>query len=93
MNPSARIVLSNYAKQDKLAEFEQATDGYQLIDLHLGGSFHWGRQQFDITVSVNNLLNEGYFNHLSLIRAIGYREMGRNVAIRLRVPFGIHNGS
>ncbi|MFZ7123459.1 MAG: TonB-dependent receptor [Bacteroidota bacterium] len=91
--PFARIVLSNYAKQDKLAEFEQATDGYQLIDLHLGGSFHWGRQQFDITVSVNNLLNEGYFNHLSLIRAIGYREMGRNVAIRLRVPFGIHNGS
>jgi iron complex outermembrane receptor protein len=91
--PFARVVFSSFADQDRTAGYEAPTAGYRLIDLHLGGAFHWGKQQFDITVSVNNLLNEGYFNHLSLIRTIGYREMGRNVAIRLRIPFGIRNAS
>lgn len=89
--PYLSIVGRSYFMQEDIAEFETATESYFLLDLHLGGSFGWGQQTFDLTVSVNNLLNTGYFNHLSLIKDLkpkGIREMGRNIAINLRVPFG-----
>ncbi|MBP6650777.1 MAG: TonB-dependent receptor, partial [Bacteroidia bacterium] len=88
-NPYISFVLSNYFEQSEVASFEMKSEGYSLLDLHLGGSFKWGQQFFDISVSANNLMNTGYFNHLSLIRSIGVRDMGRNVCIHLHVPFGI----
>lgn len=88
-NPYISFVLSNYFEQSEVASFETKSEGYSLLDLHLGGSFKWGQQFFDISVSANNLMNTGYFNHLSLIRSIGVRDMGRNVCIHLHMPFGI----
>lgn len=88
-NPYISIIYSNYSEQSEVAAFETKSEGYSLIDLQLGGSFRWGQQFFDLSISATNLLNSGYYNHLSLIRNIGVREMGRNVCINLRVPFSI----
>lgn len=88
-NPYISFVYSNYFEQSEVAAFETKTEGYSLFDLHLGGSFKWGEHYFDLSISANNLLNEGYFNHLSLIKNINVREMGRNVCVNVHVPFGV----
>lgn len=89
-SPYLQVVVSNYFQQDRVASFESTSDGYVLFDLHLGGSFKWSRQFFDVSLSATNLLNTGYMNHLSVVRDSGVREMGRNVSVRLKVPFGIY---
>ncbi|MCX6292409.1 MAG: TonB-dependent receptor [Bacteroidetes bacterium] len=87
-NPFISLVMSNYLEQTDVAEYELATASYTLFDVHIGGSFTWGNQLMDVTLSGMNLLNEGYFNHLSLIKSIGIKEMGRNIVLQLKIPFG-----
>jgi len=74
------------AKQDRLGEFETPTDGYFLLDLNAQYSFTW-RDTFQ-TISLNalNILNEEYYNHLSLIKEI-FPEPGRNINLLYRVYF------
>ncbi len=88
-NPYLRIVFSNYFKQDKIAEYETESPAYTLLDLHAGARIKWSHRFLDLSISVNNIFNESYSNHLSLLRYSGYKEMGRDVVIRLSMPFGI----
>lgn len=88
-NPYLQLVYSKYFELEEVATFETKSEGYELLDLHLGGSFRWGHEMFDLSISANNLMNTGYFNHLSLVRTIGVRDMGRNVCVNLKIPFGI----
>ncbi len=88
-NPYISLVASGYFPQTDVAEFELWTDGYTLLDIHIGGSFRWKNQWMNVTLSGMNLLNEGYFNHLSLVKSIGVKEMGRNIVLQLQIPFGI----
>jgi len=46
-----------------------------------------------VNVGVTNMLNTLYYNHLSLVKSIFVHEMGRNVFINLRFPFGIKGNS
>lgn len=89
LNPFVSFVVSNYFKQTDVALYELPTGDYSLFDMHVGGTFHWGSQLFQATISATNILNESYFNHLSLIKTIGVREMGRNISLQLNIPFGI----
>lgn len=91
-NPYISVVCRNYFMQDKVSEFERTTDAYTLLDLSLGGSFKWGMHMWDLTISATNILNTGYFNALSLLKdlqPVGIREMGRNIMVRIRVPFTV----
>lgn len=83
------FIVSNYAKQDNLAEYELATDGYTLLDVHVGASFNLGKQKASFDIFCTNLLNTGYYNQLSLVKYINVMDMGRNIGFRLNVPFGI----
>jgi len=89
--PYFAVTLSHYMKQNRVAKFETSSPGYDLVDLNFGGSFKWGKEMFDLSLSVTNLLDKGYYSHLSLVRNIGVFEMGRNVSLSLKVPFAIHN--
>ena len=90
-NPFVRIAVSNYAAQNRVAESETTTSGYTLFDIHLGGAIKISNQLIDITLSGTNLLNQSYYNHLSVLKPIHIHEMGRNICLRIRVPFGIVN--
>ena len=83
-----RITLRKYFDQSLVSEFEAVAPGYSLVDFHIGGKIKIARQFLDISVAVNNLMNESYSNQLSLLPQ-GIHEMGRNVCIRLSMPFGI----
>lgn len=88
-NPYMRFVFRNYADQQKVSELEQATAGYSLLDFQVGGKIKIGPRFLALSISANNVLNERYTSHLSLLHSSGIMNTGRNVVIRLNMPFGI----
>jgi iron complex outermembrane receptor protein len=86
-NPFISFIVSNYGEQTKVAEYELPTEGYTLLDVLLGSSINLGKHKADVQIFCTNFLNEGYFNHLSLIKAIGVKEMGRNIGFRFSMKF------
>jgi iron complex outermembrane recepter protein len=87
-DPYIAFVVSNYFKQEKVAPYEITTDGYTLLDVHIGGNFKLFKQRALLSVFGTNILNKAYYNHLSLIKNIGIREMGLNVGFALKVQIG-----
>jgi iron complex outermembrane receptor protein len=74
------------AKQDRLFENETETDGYQLLRLYGAYSFGSGNLTNTITARLDNVTNELYRNHLSLIKDLA-AEMGRNFKLLYNVKF------
>ncbi len=77
------------AKQNNPAMFETKTDSYFLLNAGIGTNIKWANQMVSLSVQVNNLLNETYIDHLSTLKGIGYFNIGRNISINLKIPFGI----
>jgi iron complex outermembrane receptor protein len=66
---------------------EQPTAGYSLISLSAGFDFKIKNQNAQFRLSVNNLLDRAYMNHLSRYRLLNLPEQGRNVIVSFRLPF------
>lgn len=74
------------AKQDRLSTNETATDGYTLLKLYSSYSFAGGGATHTITARLDNVTNELYRSHLSLIKNLA-PEMGRNVKAVYSIRF------
>jgi iron complex outermembrane recepter protein len=74
------------AKQERVFETEEPTDGYQLVRLFAAYSFQTGKAVSTITGRVDNLTDELYRNHLSYIKHL-VPEMGRNFKVVYGVRF------
>ena len=72
--------------QDRLFETETETDGYGLVRLFAAYSLQSGRLLHTVTGRVDNVGNELYRNHLSLIKDLA-PEMGRNFKLLYNVKF------
>lgn len=73
--------------QNRAAPLEEATPGYYLLGLNVGGNVQVGNNTLDVYVSGTNLLNQTYLDHMSLFRPFGINQIGRNVALNVRIPF------
>ncbi len=62
-------------------------DGYALLRVSLGGELHLGRMPIRFSLAVENLLDTRYRDYLSRYRYFAH-DPGRNVVLRLQVPFG-----
>ena len=87
-NTYLSFIVSNYTKKKSIAQYELSTDGYTLLDVHIGADFKLGKQKAMFDIFCTNLLNTGYYNQLSLVKYIGVRDMGRNIGVQLHIPFG-----
>jgi iron complex outermembrane receptor protein len=65
---------------------ETPTDGYQLGRLYASYSFGQGAVAHTFTARLENVTNELYRNHLSLIKDL-VPEMGRNFRLLYNVKF------
>jgi iron complex outermembrane receptor protein len=74
------------ATQDRLFRDENETDGYTLLRMFAAYSVQAGRAVHTITGRVDNVTNELYRNHLSLIKELA-PEMGRNFKLLYNVKF------
>ncbi len=74
------------ATQDRVFSTETPTDGYQLGRLYASYSFGQGQIAHTFTARLENVTNELYRNHLSLIKDL-VPEMGRNFRLLYNVKF------
>ena len=78
---------STYAfAQDNPGQFETSSADYFVLNAGIGFDFYIGKQIFNIGLYGQNLSNTAYIDHLSTLKDLGYYDMGRNIAFRLRVP-------
>jgi iron complex outermembrane receptor protein len=74
------------AKQDRVLGEETPTDGYTLLKLFSSYSVQAGGVLHTITARLDNVTDELYRNHLSLIKDLA-PEMGRNFKLLYNVKF------
>lgn len=86
-NPYINLVGTLVLDQNRPAALEEATPGYYLLGLNVGGSFPLKSKVLDIFVSGTNLLDITYLDHMSLYRPFGIHQTGRNVALNLKFSF------
>ncbi|WP_139924818.1 TonB-dependent receptor [Hymenobacter sp. DG01] len=75
-------VPADYAAKD----YALPPAGYVLLGLEAGATVHWGRLPLTISLAGSNLLNQRYRDYLNRYRYFA-DEMGRNVTLRVQVPF------
>ena len=75
--------------QNHAAPDETTTAGYTLIDLCFGGNVKLKKQFVSIAIGANNILDKKYVDHLSTLKEVNLYNPGRNISIRLKVPFGL----
>jgi iron complex outermembrane receptor protein len=73
--------------QNRVAAYEEPTPAYHLLNAGLSFDLKAGTQKILLNATVNNLLNEVYYDHLSRYKQNGIYEMGRNFNLQVRVPF------
>jgi iron complex outermembrane recepter protein len=78
--------LTAVATQDRVFSTETPTDGYQLGRVYASYSFGQGAVAHTLTARLENVTNELYRNHLSLIKDL-VPEMGRNFRLLYNVKF------
>jgi iron complex outermembrane receptor protein len=74
--------------QDRVGLFETPTPAYALFDIGAGGDVEFGSYRFTIDLSVENVLDKPYFDHLSRYKNYALNP-GRNIELRFSVPFEI----
>ena len=95
-NTYVSVGLDNVFKQSLIDNFETSTEGYTLVNAALGTTFMLKKQPLRINLSVSNLFNKAYYDHLSRFKPgrldeanpmVGYYNQGRNVSIGVYLPF------
>jgi len=84
--PYFSIHTSIYGKQDRVAKNEIVTKGYTLVDASLGADVHLGSTPLQVDLSVDNLFDRAYTDHLSRYREYALNP-GRNVVLKVQIPF------
>ena len=75
------------APQNNIVPPEETTNGYQIVNLGLGGDIVFKNQRISISIQVQNLFNTKYFNHTNYYRLINVPEPGRNFIVNISMPF------
>jgi iron complex outermembrane receptor protein len=75
--------------QNKPAPIETKTKEYSLFNAGIGTHIAMKKENMNISVTCNNLLNENYYDHLSRFKAYGIHNIGRNIVLNINIPFNI----
>lgn len=84
-NSYSFLSLKNTFAQNKVAIFEEPTEGYSLLSAGIGGEIQVFDTEMLLQISGENLLNKSYYSHLSRLKADGLANMGRNISLRLKI--------
>ncbi|MGY5846037.1 TonB-dependent receptor [Salegentibacter sp. HM20] len=75
-------------EQDRIAQNEEITPGYQLFGAGLSTNLNLGNFTANLNFRATNIFNTRYFNHTNFYRALEIPEMGRNLQLMIRIPIG-----
>lgn len=79
--------LHSIAKQSRVAKNESKTDGTNLVNLGGNVTIPIGSTLLDISLSLRNVFDTRYYNHLSFYRKVEIPEPGRNFQLLVKIPF------
>ena len=79
--------LQSIARQTRVAKNESVTAGANLLNLGGSLSLPLGGLNAELTLSLHNVLNTKYYNHLSFYRKVEIPEPGRNIRLFIKIPF------
>ena len=79
--------LHSIASQKRVAKNEDPTPGVNLINLGGSVSVPICKTMIDVSLSLRNLSDAKYYNHLSFYRKVEIPEPGRNIQLLIKVPF------
>ncbi|HRO43517.1 MAG TPA: TonB-dependent receptor, partial [Flavipsychrobacter sp.] len=71
-------------------DYPRPPAAYFLLDASAGTHFKIGRQSIHLSISAANLLNQRYRDYLDVFRYF-IDQPGRNIVLRIRVPFDFKN--
>ncbi|WKD86350.1 TonB-dependent receptor SusC [Polaribacter huanghezhanensis] len=80
-NGYSNITVTSALAQKNIGLFETASSGYQLVSFGLGGDVALNALKFNTTLSINNLFDTKYINHLSRLKSDGILNAGRNIVL------------
>lgn len=87
-NATFSINTRKTASQERIAQGEEITPGYIIFGGGLSGTLSFGNFKASVNLTAHNIFNTSYFNHTSFYRALEIPEMGRNIQLMVRIPFG-----
>ena len=86
-NYSFEIDFVAKAKQSRISQFEEETDGYSLLNLSGNWMTSFLNQDLNIFWSIDNVFDTEYYDHLSRLKESGIAGLGRNISIGLKYNF------
>ena len=81
----AFVTLRSFFDQNNIDQFESATDGYNLVDLGLGGNIVLNKLPLEVRLSANNIFDKAYISHLSRLKTDGIANIGRNISLAISI--------
>ncbi|MBI9042485.1 TonB-dependent receptor [Lutibacter sp.] len=84
-NGFGAITLESNFKQKNISEFETSTNGYNIVNIGVGGTIKLSKYMLDVSLNANNLLNTSYIAHLSRLKVDGIENIGRNIIFNLKL--------
>lgn len=84
-----KVGIVNALEQTRVpanSDYTPPPPGHTRFNLELGHTFYWNKQPLEFGLSIYNLFNTRYREYLNRFRYFT-DEQGRNVALRLRIPF------
>jgi len=88
-NPNIKVSALTAFLQNSPSPFETVTDGYTLMNISVYSEILALNQTLVLGLSVNNLFDTQYFDHLSTLKPLNYYNQGRNISLSLKIPFRI----
>lgn len=73
-------------KQAPATDYAPPPPGFLRLDAELFHTLNWGKQRFEVGLSIYNLLNTEYREYLNRFRYFT-AEPGRNLSLRIKMPF------
>lgn len=86
-SPFISLSWKHAFKQNHPSQFESKTSAYDLLAVQTGTDFQFAKYQTRIVLSVNNLFNETYIDHLSSLKSLNYNNPGRNISLKISMQF------
>lgn len=90
IHPNVWVSALTAIKQNTPSPYETENDGYTLVNAGINTEIKISNQNLNIGLSVNNIFDTKYFDHLSTLKPLNYYNQGRNVSLSLKIPFGVN---
>ena len=88
-DPYFSVQTDFYAKQDRVAPHEPTSKAYTLVSLSLGSQMNVGKTPLQCDIMIDNLFDKAYIDHLSRYRDLPALNPGRNIVMKVQIPFNL----